>query len=319
MADTSTSLLSESGNAPASAPAQAPPAQRAPETFRRPPQHSGPVTALQFVQRICAKSALPTAANLEDYVIAGDPTTAITGIATTAIATLDCLRTAAASGRNLIVTLEPIFWADEDNLDRMEGNRQFQAKRDFIRAHNLVCFHLHGHWPASGPDGIALGMAKELGWENNFADPATPTRFKLPPTTLLSLARELAAKLNSGTMRIVGDPSLPVESVAAIWGNAPQMPALHLLNEPVDVVLTGYTHEWEAVEYVQDMISAGRKKGMILLGEARSEQAGMKYCAEWLKTFISEVPIEFVPSVEPYWNLHHPDTEIAAEPPTANR
>ena len=72
MADTSTSLLSESGTTPASAPAQAPPAQRAPETFRRPPQHSGPVTALQFVQRICAKSALPTAANLEDYVIAGD-------------------------------------------------------------------------------------------------------------------------------------------------------------------------------------------------------------------------------------------------------
>jgi hypothetical protein len=47
-----------------------------------------------------------------------------------------------------------------------------------------------------------------------------------------------------------------------------------MTNEPVDVVLVGYTHEWEAVEYVQDMISTGQKKGMILLGESRSEQAG---------------------------------------------
>jgi hypothetical protein len=47
-----------------------------------------------------------------------------------------------------------------------------------------------------------------------------------------------------------------------------------MTNEPVDVVLVGYIHEWEAVEYVQDMISTGQKKGMILLGESRSAQAG---------------------------------------------
>ena len=27
----------------------------------------------------------------------------------------------------------------------------------------------------------------------------------------------------------------------------------------------------------------------------------MKECAAWLKTFITEVPVEFVPAGEPFW------------------
>lgn len=306
------SAFPSSSQSAASARVQAPAAQRAREFSRRFPLHSGPVTALQFVQRIREKTSLPTAAVMEDYIVAGDPTTPVTGIATTAIASLDCLNAAANSGRNLVVTLEPTFWADEDNLNRLEGNAEFKAKRDFIHAHNLVCFHLHDHWPIDGPNGIDVGMARELGWENHIVDQARPTRFKLPPTTLLELAKDLSARLNDRTMRIIGDPQLRVANVAATWGKASQLPTIHLLNEPIDTVIVGYTHEWEAVEYVQDLISTGQKKSMILLGESRAEQAGMKYCAEWLKTFISEVPVEFIPVIEPYWNLHDPASEITS-------
>jgi hypothetical protein len=27
----------------------------------------------------------------------------------------------------------------------------------------------------------------------------------------------------------------------------------------------------------------------------------MKYCADWLKGFVTEVPIDFVPAPEPFW------------------
>jgi hypothetical protein len=27
----------------------------------------------------------------------------------------------------------------------------------------------------------------------------------------------------------------------------------------------------------------------------------MKYCADWLKGFVTEVPIDFVPAAEPFW------------------
>ncbi len=269
----------------------------------RMPQHTGPITALQFIDRIRKNCALPTSAGATDYVVAGDPTTAVTGIATMAIASIDSMKGAVAASKNLIVTLEPTFWNDDDNLDRFEGNALFKFKRDFIRTNNLVCFHLHEDWPLKGPDGIAVGMSKELGWDSYIVDPTNPTKFKLPPTTLLGLAQELSRKLDDKTMRVVGDPNLSVSNVAAKWGNASQMPAIHLLNDPVEVVIVGYTHEWEAVEYAQDMISAGQKKGLILLGESKSEQAGMKYCAEWLKTFITEVPVEYISVNEPYWNL----------------
>ncbi len=292
------------------APAAPAPAQAPPRGFARQPVHTGPVTALQLIDRIRARATPPAGLDTVDDIVAGDPTTAITGIATTPMATFDCLKSAAAAGRNLIVTLESTFWSDNDNLDRLEGNAVFKAKRDFIRANNLVCFHLHDHWPAKGPNGIATGMAKELGWDSYIADPANPTTFKLPPTTLLGLAKELSSKLNDRTMRIVGDPALPVTSVAAKWGNAVQVPTFHLLNSPVDVVLVGYTFEWEAVEYAQDMVASGRKKALILLGESKAQQGGMKYCAEWLKTFIPEVPVEYIAIVEPYWNPQHPVFEI---------
>ncbi len=278
----------------------------------RQPQHTGPVTALQLVDRIRARAGMPSAEGAAgvDEIVAGDPLTAITGIATTAVASLDCLKAAAASGRNLVVSLDPVFWSDNDSLDRLEGEAAFKAKRDFIRANNLVCFRLRDHWPAKGPNGIATGMAKELGWDGYVTDAANPTSFQLPPTTLLQLAKELGAKLNGRTMRIVGDPQLPVTNVAAKWGNVAQMPAVHLLNSAADVVIVGYTHEWEAVEYAQDMVAAGRKKGLVLLGQSRSLGGGMKYCAEWLKSFISEVPVDYIPLAEPYWNPRNPVFEV---------
>jgi putative NIF3 family GTP cyclohydrolase 1 type 2 len=284
--------------------AQTPPA-KPPQAnaFMRMPQHTGPITALQFIQRIRKNSAPPSSLDTLDYVVAGDPLTAITGIATTAIASIDSLKAAVAANKNLIVTLEPAFWTDNDNLDRFEGNTLFKFKRDFIRSNNLVCFHLHEDWPLNGPSGIAVGMAKELGWDSYVSDPANPTSFKLPSTTLLGLAQQLSSKLDDRTMRVVGDPKLPLTTVAAKWGNATQMPSIHLLNTVADVVIVGYTHEWEGVEYAQDMISSGQKKGLILLGESMSEQAGMKHCAEWLKTFITEVPVDYIPVNEPYWNL----------------
>ncbi len=74
----------------------------------------------------------------------------------------------------------------------------------------------------------------------------------------------------------------------------------------VDVLVCGETREWELVEYVQDMISCGQKKAMIVVGHVVSEQAGMKLCADWLKPIVPEVPIEFVAAAEPFWSPDNP-------------
>jgi putative NIF3 family GTP cyclohydrolase 1 type 2 len=109
------------------------------------------------------------------------------------------------------------------------------------------------------------------------------------------------------TMRVLGDPRLPVKRVLASWGNVSQQPGIPFFARPdVDVLVVGETHEWELVEYAQDTIAAGQKKALIVLGHVVSEQAGMKYCAEWLKEFIKEVPIEFIAAAEPFWRPDKP-------------
>src|SRR5438552_3386946 len=91
------------------------------------------ITALQLINRILEKSGAANRPQTIDHVSAGDPTTAVTGIATMAIASLDSLKQAAAAGRNLILTYDPAFWSGNDSFDRLEDNSLFLEKRDFIR------------------------------------------------------------------------------------------------------------------------------------------------------------------------------------------
>ena len=69
----------------------------------------------------------------------------------------------------------------------------------------------------------------------------------------------------------------------------------------LDVLIIGESREWEGVEYMRDALTLGQKKGLLILGHVPSEESGMKECARWLKTFVPEVPVEFMPSGEPFW------------------
>ena len=70
----------------------------------------------------------------------------------------------------------------------------------------------------------------------------------------------------------------------------------------VQALVIGEAQEWETVEYVADAVSAGQQKSLIILGHIPSEQAGMEECTRWLKTFVTEVAIEFIPAREPFWS-----------------
>ena len=80
-----------------------------------------------------------------------------------------------------------------------------------------------------------------------------------------------------------------------------QKETLALEMNDVDVLVTGEPREWETVEYVADAVTQGRHKALIILSHVPSEQAGMEECARWLKSFVSELPVEFVPTKDPFW------------------
>jgi hypothetical protein len=258
-----------------------------------------PVAALQLADRILAAATRNgEVMSVADRIVAGDPATPVTGIATVAMASINALRAAAAKGLNFVVSYDPTFWSDGDYLDPVQANRLLPIKQEFIHAHGLVVLDMHDSWL----HGIDTGMARTLGWEGYRTTPSQPL-YKLPHTSLVGLARSLQATLDDRTLRVVGDPALPVVQVAASWGNARQLPTIALLNGSADVVVCGYSHEWEAVEYAQDMIATGAKKGLILLGEAKSIDGGMAYCADWLRPIAGKLPVEHLPAAEPYWKV----------------
>jgi putative NIF3 family GTP cyclohydrolase 1 type 2 len=73
------------------------------------------------------------------------------------------------------------------------------------------------------------------------------------------------------------------------------------LTSAVDVVIGGEIGESAGnTEYALDAAAAGQSKGMIMLGHMMSEDHGMQEVAEWLRTFLPEVPIAFIPAGEPF-------------------
>lgn len=260
-------------------------------------------TARQIVERIQKNVGVPWTTPTVDTFKAGNPDEPVTRIAVTMMATLDVLEHAAAAGANLIITHEPTFYSHLDTLTQLENQHDavLAAKQKFIQDHHLVVWRFHDHWHARKPDGILLGMVHALGWEK-FQNPQNQQLFTLPETTLDNLATEIKRKLDIRVLRVVGDPQLKVTKVGFLPGAAGSERQIQLLErDDVEALLIGEVPEWETIEYVADAATEHKHKGLILIGHIKSEQAGMEECTRWLKTFITDVPVQFVATPELYW------------------
>ena len=169
---------------------------------------------------------------------------------------------------------------------------------------------LFDNWDARKTDGQTRGLSRALGWDSFLLagqtgeDALRNVYFQLPKTSLKNLADETKKKLNVHGMRVIGKPESTVSKIALTHGLLLVADAERILHAPdVDVVIAGDAVEWEAAPYFQDMVAASKAKGLILLGDEASEEPGSGEMAEWLKGFVTEVPIEWIPAGEPFWTL----------------
>jgi len=261
-------------------------------------------TASDVIERIKQHVGVAWQAETVDTFKAGNPDTPVTGIAVTMMATMDVLERAAAAGKNLIITHEPTFYNHLDRLDALEEKESdpvLAEKLAFIEQHKLVIWRFHDHWHMRMPDGIEAGMAHVLGWEK-FQSLENQYLYEVPETTLEKLSVELRRALDIHVLRVVGDPKLKVKKIALVPGASGLRKETRALEmKDVEVLVTGEPREWETVEYVADAVTQGKHKALIILSHIPSEQAGMEECTRWLKTFVSEVPVEFVPAKDPFW------------------
>lgn len=263
------------------------------------------ITARELVAEIQKQVGVEWKKDTVDTFKAGNPDAAVTGVAVTMMATMDVLQRASAKGLNFVITHEPTFYA---HLDRPEGMPEndpvWTEKREFIEKHGMVVWRFHDHWHMRKPDGIEAGMVRTLGWEK-FQTPDNQYLFVMPETTVAGLAHEVATKLGSPVVRVVGDPEMKVTKVGLSPGAAGFQRETHALErDDVQVLLVGETREWETVEYAADAVTEKRAKALIVIGHIPSEQPGMEECARWLKGFVNQVPVEFVPAKQPFWVLN---------------
>ena len=264
-------------------------------------------TAREVIDQIKAHIGVPWREETVDTIKAGDPDTPVTGIATTMMATFDVLKRAQAEGKNLVITHEPTFYSHQDKTDvfEKENDPVWADKLKFIIDHKMVVWRFHDHWHMRRPDGIMEGVLRSLGWEK-FYNPEMRVA-KLPAaTTLAALAADVQKKLGAKVLRVVGDRNMKVTTIALQPGAGGPAGHRRALQRPeVEVLLIGEVPEWETIEYVNDASAQGKRKALILVGHIPSEQPGMDNCATWLKTFITNVPVGFVPTIEPFWTPGH--------------
>lgn len=276
-----------------------------------------PLTVTLAMERIRQNIGVTWKEPTIDGIKAGDRTASVSGVAVTAMATMDVLARAVREKTNLIVSLEPVYFGHNDGPPAPNpqagagrgGGRGaggiapddpvFLAKEDFIAKNGLAVIRLSDHWRARTPDPFALGLAQTMNWTKYRA--GSDIRYDLPGITIGSLAETLANKLNvRAGIRVVGDAQTQVSRIGLLPGVSALAASVKMLPE-CDVIVAGETREWESVEYAQDAVAAGQKKGLIMLGRVISEEPGMNLCADWLKTLLPEVSVRSFSSGDPYW------------------
>jgi putative NIF3 family GTP cyclohydrolase 1 type 2 len=273
-------------------------AAAAPFAFGEPSIAAAP-TVEALIDRIKKQIGVEWKLESTDGIKAGNPSTLATGIATTSMATLTVLRQAVKAGVNLVITAQPTFYARAET-GPLRPDPIINAKTEFIASNNLVVFRLSDHWRLRRPDPLSQGLAAALDW-TRYQSAGDPSQFDIPAVSLESLAGTIKRRLQSrGGIRIVGNPQIAVRRVGLLPGTTPIQASLKML-PTVDAIIAGEVREWESVEYVRDKAFAGERKALILVGRVASEEPGMNSCAEWLKTFVPEVPVRHIAAGDPYW------------------
>lgn len=257
-------------------------------------QPNQPKTPGEVVNLIKKNVTCDWATQTVDNFKAGDPNIKLTGIAVCMFADMNTLKEAVKKNCNFIITHEPVFYNHLDETKSFADDPVFKEKMTFIEDHHLVVFRFHDHIHRTNPDGISVGMINKMGI-GKYAVNGSMTYFTLPKKSVADFAAEMKTKFGMNSIRVIGNPDMEFSKLAFMAGAPGGQRHIEMLRNPdIEVIIGGEAPEWETYLYTNDAVLQGKNKAVIFLGHIKSEEAGMEYCGEWLKTFVKGVPIHFI-------------------------
>lgn len=266
---------------------------------------AAPLTAREVFQRIKLASGQPWDPNpTDDRIIYGDRAVPVTGIATCFTATLDVLRRAQAAGLNYVVPHEASFYERYDDFAESavrDDDPVLLAKQRFLDRNGMVIQRMHSHAHSRPGDAIMTGLIAQLGWAGQrVADLVGLPLVQLPPAAARDVAVHIKSALGRRTLRVFGDLARPVSTISISAGMPGETVQIRQLESGADAVLLGEVREPEVLGYAQDL-AASRPVTVFLSGHT-NEDAGMGLIAGWLGSVFPELPVRWLPLVDPYTN-----------------
>lgn len=274
----------------------------------------------EVIDQVIQKCNMDPIENTCDIIVEGNPDGEINGIVTTFMATVDVIKKAVSIGANFIITHEPTYFTAADRRDWLIKDPVYLQKKKLIDEAGICIWRFHDHMHGAYQDLIFDGMREEFGWQNcrfeedrnYFAGFYNPHEscFHIEPTTVEKLSLFLKEKLNMEVIQVIGNRNAKCENIGLALGGASigvgideSFPMQFMEMNGLDTLLCGDITEWTLCAYARDAVQLNLNKSLIIIGHERSEEAGMKYLPEWIKSITGNIPVTFIDSKEPFTYL----------------
>lgn len=251
------------------------------------------------IQRIIDKLIEPAGKfeSTTDLLVKGSANLDVKGIVIAFMLTQEVLEQAISLGANLIITHEGPFYSHQNWKETYSKDPICLAKLQLIEEANISIFRFHDYFHRYDPDGIMVGLIRKLEWEKYTEEyQLTATTLTIPKQSVTEIAKYIKAKLGAPFVRVVGDLSMKCKRIGLLAGyrGGGELVIPLFQNQDLDLIIAGEGPEWESPEYVRDAIHQGKKKALILIGHAVSEEPGMEYLKALMEADFPHIPVYYI-------------------------
>ena len=257
------------------------------------------MTVQEIIDAILVAGALQPIPDTVDTIKHGKGDQRVSGIVTTMFPTIAVIEAAHKKSANFIIAHEPSFYNHRDDLHYVKSNRVLEQKLALLDKYDIAIWRFHDYCHSLKPDAIFYGVCKKMNWLPYMVN--EDRLLTIPPLSLQDLAARLKTSLSANHVRVIGDLQHSCSKIALLPGASGGQTQISMAeNLQPDVLIVGEVSEWETAEYVRDSHLLGGNTALIILGHTISEEPGMEWVADWLKPIVPGIPIQHIPSNDPF-------------------